>query len=137
MKSSTCTCYWWLCWVDGENANTVKCNTANEIANRRSHAATFARVLDGRKQPVRGLWRRGGRYYAQSTVDDPFTVQKQPALKHQSPALRAALGRTVASCEVKQPERRTRSRWAACQRRGRIRQETWARATDENQSLDR
>lgn len=29
----------------------------------------FVKVLDGRKQPVRGLWKRGGNYYAQLTVD--------------------------------------------------------------------
>jgi hypothetical protein len=30
---------------------------------RQAHGATFAKVLDGRKQPIRGLWIRGTRYY--------------------------------------------------------------------------
>jgi len=32
--------------------------------------AFFERVLDGRKQPIRGLWRRGGKFYARLTVQD-------------------------------------------------------------------
>lgn len=35
-----------------------------------SHATTFAKVLDGRKQPVRGLWQRGDRFYARLSVED-------------------------------------------------------------------
>jgi integrase len=35
-----------------------------------SHAPTFAKVLDGRKQPVRGLWQRGARFYAQLSIED-------------------------------------------------------------------
>jgi hypothetical protein len=33
-------------------------------ANVRFHAATFAKVPAGRKQPVRGLGQRGARFYA-------------------------------------------------------------------------
>ena len=53
----------------------AKSKTESEIPNRQSHAVTFAKVVDGRKQPVRKLWRRGDRYYAQLTVEDPFTGQ--------------------------------------------------------------
>src|SRR4051812_32265847 len=38
-------------------------NTTN--TQRQSHAPKFTRVFDGRKQPIRGLWVRNGRYYAQ------------------------------------------------------------------------
>lgn len=44
---------------------------------RQSHAPTFAKVLDGRKQPIRGLWVRNGRYYAQLTFEDSDTGQKK------------------------------------------------------------
>jgi len=42
-----------------------------------THEAIFAKVLDGRKQPVRGLWERNGRYYAQLSVENPITGQKK------------------------------------------------------------
>lgn len=40
------------------------------------HAPTFSKVLDGRKQPVRGLWRRGERFYAQLTIEESGTGKK-------------------------------------------------------------
>jgi hypothetical protein len=55
------------------NAKAVKSKTKSKLENRQSHAATFAKVVNGRKQPVRGLWRRRNRYYAQLMVEDPFT----------------------------------------------------------------
>ncbi|PYJ86914.1 MAG: hypothetical protein DME22_03300 [Verrucomicrobia bacterium] len=66
-----------MCWIDGVHAKAVTSKTESEIATRQSHGATFAKVVNGRKQPVRGLWRRGDRYYAQLTVEDPFTGQKK------------------------------------------------------------
>jgi integrase len=42
-----------------------------------SHKNTFAKVLDGRKQPIRGLWVRNGRYYAQLTFEDGNTGEKK------------------------------------------------------------
>jgi integrase len=44
---------------------------------RQSHALSFAKVFDGRKQPIRGLWVRNGRYYAQMTVENPVTGIKK------------------------------------------------------------
>lgn len=41
-----------------------------------THAARFAKVFDGRKQPIRGLWIRGDRYYAQLTVENPVNGAK-------------------------------------------------------------
>jgi integrase len=35
------------------------------------------KVRDERKRPIRGLWVRGGRYYAQITVEDPHTGIKK------------------------------------------------------------
>ena len=37
----------------------------------------FTKVLDGRKQRVRGLWQRGTRFYAQLSIEDFSTGQKR------------------------------------------------------------
>jgi hypothetical protein len=37
------------------------------------------KVLDGRKQPIRGLWKRGENFYAQLQVDGKTTWPKLPA----------------------------------------------------------
>ena len=37
---------------------------------------TYQKVRDGRKQPIRGLWVRNGRFYARLTVEDPNTGEK-------------------------------------------------------------
>lgn len=42
-----------------------------------SHAPSFAKVLDGRKSPIRGLWVRGGRFYARLNVENPVTGIKK------------------------------------------------------------
>lgn len=39
-------------------------------AQAHSHFPTFAKILDGRKPPVRGLWQRGARSNAQLSVED-------------------------------------------------------------------
>lgn len=41
------------------------------------HAASFSKVLDGRKQPIRGLWERNGRFYAQLKIEDSLTGEKK------------------------------------------------------------
>jgi hypothetical protein len=42
-----------------------------------SHAPSIAKVVDGRKQPIRGLWVRNGRYYAQLQFEDGNTGQRK------------------------------------------------------------
>lgn len=50
----------------------------NQIdSNQRQHSAKFVKVLDGRKQPIRGLWKRGERFYAQLMVENPVTGVKR------------------------------------------------------------
>ena len=44
---------------------------------RQSHGPTFAKVMDGRKQPIRGLWARNGRFYARLNVENPVTGIKK------------------------------------------------------------
>jgi hypothetical protein len=46
-------------------------------AKRQAHGLTFAKVIDGRKQPIRGLWIRGARYYARLNVENPITGIKK------------------------------------------------------------
>ena len=58
------------------NAMTSTSADQNQAVKRQSHVATFAKVLDGRKQPIRGLWVRNGRYYAQLTIEDSKTGNK-------------------------------------------------------------
>ena len=40
-------------------------------------AQDTAKVCDKRKRPIRGLWERNGRYYAQITVEEPVTGSKR------------------------------------------------------------
>lgn len=46
-------------------------------STRQHSGATYQKVRDDRKRPIRGLWIRNGRYYAQLTLEDPHTGQKQ------------------------------------------------------------
>lgn len=48
-----------------------------KVVQSQNHKASFAKVLDGRKQPVRGLWQRNGRFYAQISVEDFSTGLKR------------------------------------------------------------
>jgi integrase len=47
--------------------------SAQIAVKRQNHAVSFAKVFDGRKQPIRGLWERNGRYYAQLKVENAIT----------------------------------------------------------------
>jgi integrase len=51
--------------------------STNQNFGRQTHVATFAKVFDGRKQPVRGLWERNGRFYAQLTIENPISGVKK------------------------------------------------------------
>jgi hypothetical protein len=58
--------------------------TAGNSSARAGHAqlthhrsATYQKVLDGRKRPIRGLWPRNGKFYARLSVEDPGTGRKQ------------------------------------------------------------
>lgn len=42
-----------------------------------SHAATFSKAVDGRKQEIRGLWVRNGRFYARMSVENAITGIKK------------------------------------------------------------
>ena len=57
------------------NATATASNVSTE-QQRQIHAPSFSKVLDGRKQPIRGLWVRNGRFYAQLTFEDSKTEKK-------------------------------------------------------------
>jgi integrase len=52
-------------------------SSTDQNVGRQTHGAMFSKVLDGRKQPVRGLWERNGRFYAQLTIENPITGVKK------------------------------------------------------------
>lgn len=47
--------------------------TSTVVNHSQHRAAKYTKVSDQRKRPIRGLWERNGRYYAQITVEDPNT----------------------------------------------------------------
>ena len=51
--------------------------SAQVVRTSQHQAPTYQKVCDERKRPLRGLWVRNGRYYAQMTVEDPHTGRKQ------------------------------------------------------------
>jgi integrase len=57
--------------------NVAISNQQKSETKRHNHAPTFAKVVDGRKQPIRGLWIRGTRYYARLSVENPITGVKK------------------------------------------------------------
>jgi integrase len=68
-----------LCYCNGMQSKATGNNRLKRISinKRQSHAASFAKVFDGNKQPIRGLWVRNGRYYAQLKIEDPNTGEKK------------------------------------------------------------
>lgn len=47
------------------------------VSNGQHRRLTYTKVCDKRKRPIRGLWERNGRYYAQITVEEPATGIKR------------------------------------------------------------
>jgi len=50
---------------------------AQVVHTRQHRVSTYQKVTDERKRRIRGLWVRNGRYYAQLTLEDEHTGQKQ------------------------------------------------------------
>lgn len=57
------------------NATRFTPDKHNQPAQRHGRYS-YRKVLDARKQPIRGLWTRNSRFYAQLTIEDPSTGQK-------------------------------------------------------------
>jgi hypothetical protein len=67
-----------LCCCRRVKATETVSNTENSLfVKSQSHAPNFTKVLDGRKFPIRRLWVRNGRFYAQLKVEDPATGTKK------------------------------------------------------------
>src|ERR1035437_10273998 len=58
-------------------AGTSAAESGRSSKPHRVQPASFLKVLDGRRQPIRGLWIRGTRYYAQLRVENPITGVKK------------------------------------------------------------
>src|SRR5277367_2994896 len=59
-------------------ADTGSTSAKRTIVSPKQHRrATYSKVMDKRKRPIRGLWERNGRYYAQLTVEDQITGIKR------------------------------------------------------------
>jgi len=66
-----------LCHCYGMKARvTASSRQSGDSVRQSRHGASFAKVLDGRKQPIRGLWIRNGRYYARLNVEVGMTGRK-------------------------------------------------------------
>ena len=61
-----------------QSSDTASHSVQRTIVSQNQHRrATYTKVMDKRKRPIRGLWERNGRYYAQLTVEDQVTGIKQ------------------------------------------------------------
>lgn len=50
---------------------------SNQVVRRKTHERhAYQKVLDARKRPVRGLWKRNGRFYARLAIADHLTGEK-------------------------------------------------------------
>ncbi len=58
-------------------SGSIPLNTNKPVQVRQHRRGTYMKVCDERKRPIRGLWSRNGRFYAQVTVEDPHTGVKQ------------------------------------------------------------
>jgi len=62
-----------LCHFNGMKANATEGKAENGTVHRR---AGYRKALDARNHPIRGLWRRGEKFYARMSVEDPSTGVK-------------------------------------------------------------
>jgi integrase len=58
-------------------AGSSSTGTIQSSTGHQDHGPSFAKVFDARKQPIRALWVRNGRYYAQLKVENPITGEKK------------------------------------------------------------
>jgi integrase len=62
---------------NGRQSNHFVADTGSSVSARQHREKPYQRVRDERKRPIRGLWIRNQRYYAQLTLDDEHTGQKR------------------------------------------------------------
>ncbi|HYE29962.1 MAG TPA: site-specific integrase [Methylomirabilota bacterium] len=61
------------------------------VSDAKPDKYAFNKVLDGRKQPIRGLWQRNGTFYAQMTVKLPSGAAKVKRVKLKADSVAAAV----------------------------------------------
>jgi|32_taG_2_1085360.scaffolds.fasta_scaffold01284_17 integrase len=66
-------CYFWV--VKPSETECKPSTKSKRQANQQQ--PRYQKVFDGRKQPIRGLWKRGQRYYAQLKVTDPLSGESK------------------------------------------------------------
>jgi hypothetical protein len=94
-------------------------STESLPGRHQSHGTNFAKVLDGRKQPIRGLWIRSGRFYARLSVESDNGVKKTHPRRR--PDRRGAGGNRPGVCErqnrhplkISDDVKKTPCRWPA------------------------
>jgi integrase len=64
-----------LCHCYGMKARAIPSKRSSR-KTARHEGPRYQKVFDGRKQPIRGLWIRGDRFYARLAVEDPNTGKK-------------------------------------------------------------
>jgi hypothetical protein len=62
---------------NGSQSNHPIAATSSSVRTRHHRDTPYQRVRDERKRPIRGLWIRNDRYYAQLTLEDNNTGQKR------------------------------------------------------------
>jgi len=81
----------YLCHYCYMQANATISSQQNKVERQSHRGDTFAKVLDGRKQPIRGLWIRNGRYYARLSIEDSTnglkTVRRVPLVNNEGSAV--------------------------------------------------
>src|SRR5271168_3988388 len=65
-----------MCHFNGMKSSDTASNGQSSV-RRQFHEPIFAKVVDGRKQPIRGLWVRNGRYYGRLAIEDVNTGRKK------------------------------------------------------------
>jgi len=71
-----------LFYFDGVKGKANDMNTKNQKETTgRNHGAHFTAVTDSRNRKIRGLWVRGGRYYAQFRMPGEKSARKEPLTK--------------------------------------------------------
>jgi integrase len=92
------------------NANEAQGNaTSQSVVSRQHKRATYQKVLDGRKQPIRGLYKRNGSFYGRLTVADDATGRKtvrRVTLKDDAGALVATLPQAIKAFDALKVDRK-------------------------------
>jgi integrase len=74
---SLCYCYGVKANDTGSSSTATAASSTIKTAACQTHAPSFAKVFDARKQPIRALWVRNGRFYAQIKVENPINGEKK------------------------------------------------------------